>query len=263
MRRIILIGTALAVLVGAASAFAATTLNTYKATHPVSPNKAGSTKKPVTVSLTDNYVATSATPGERTAPLVNIKDKVYGLVSNGKDFPTCSLTKISKANNDAGCPKGALVASGTVNALIGSAKDPTAAASPCSTILHVWNGGQGKVTFFFRTDATHVCLSGAITTGKVGPYPATISKQGKYFVLNTPIPNYVSFPIPGLEGSLITEHLTWAKKTTKVHGKTVAYLASVACDHGRRPYSTAFTAETALGGTRQTTELSSSTKCSK
>jgi hypothetical protein len=261
MRRIIIVGTALVVLVGAASAFAATTLNVYKATHPVSPNKAGSTKSPVPVSVTDNYFASNATPGERTDALTNITYKIYGLVSNGKYFPTCSLSKIGKAKSDTGCPKGALVASGSVTALIGPASKPTATALPCSLILHAWNAGQGKVVEFFRTDATHVCAAGSIVTGKVGPYPVTSTQQGKYYVVNTPTPSYVSFPLPGVEGSLTSVHLVWAKKTTKVHGKTVAYLASVACLNGKRPYSTSFTAE--AGNVKQTSILESTTKCSK
>lgn len=263
MRRIIIIGTAIAVLVGAGSAVAATTLNVYTATHPVSPNKAGSAKSPVPVSLTDSYTANNATPGNRTAPLVNIKDSIYGLVSNGRYFPTCSLAKIASTHNDTACPKGAQVATGTVFALIGNAGNQSAAGVACSVVLDVWNAGQGKVVFFFKTNATHVCFNGAIHTGAVSPYPATSSTRGGTYTLNTPIPAYVSFPLPGLEGSLMTEHLVWAKKTTKVHGKTVAYLASVGCLHGKRPYSTSFTAETSKGGASQVTTLAGSTKCSR
>jgi hypothetical protein len=264
MRRITIIGTAIAVLVVAGSAFAATALNTYTASHAVSPGKAGSTKSPVPVSVTDSYVANNATAGLRTAPLIDIKTKIYGLVSNGKNFPTCSLTKISALSSDKTCPKGALVASGGLYALIGNANNQAAPGTACSPILHVWNAGQGKVVFFFNTDATHVCFNGAIHTGSVGPYPGTIKTQGKWFVLDVPVPAYISFPLPGFEGSLVTEHLVWAKKTTKVHGKTVAYTASVACMHGKRPYSTSFTAETSSSGTnKQTTTISGSSKCSK
>lgn len=267
MRRIIIIGTALAVLVGAASAFAATTLNTYEATHPVSPNKAGSSKSPVTVSVTDKYTVQSAVNGLRAAPPTEIKLRIYGLVSNGKYFPTCSLNKIAGAKNDSGCPKGALVATGTLNAVLGPANNRSIAApgsGSCYVILRVWNAGQGKVVYFFRTDASHVCLHGAIQTGSVGPFTGKSSVQGKYYTLDVPIPTYVAFPLPGFEGSLVKENLNWPKKTTKVKGKTVAYLASVACLNGKRPYSTSFTAETAKsGGIKQTSELSSSTKCSK
>jgi hypothetical protein len=265
MRRSIIIGTALAVLALAGSAFAATALNTYTATHPVSPNKAGSSKSPVAVSVGDIYTAHNATPGKRTAPLTDIKVQIYGLMSNGKYFPTCSLKKIGNAKSDAVCPKGALVASGTVFALIGPVNNPSAAlGAPCSLLLDAWNEGQGKVVFSFRTNATHVCLNGAIHTGSIGPFEAKSRVQGKAYTLDTPIPAYVSFPLKGLEGSIMTENLKWAKKTTKVKGKTVAYLASVACLNGKRPYSTSFTAETAQsGGIKQTTTLSSSTKCSK
>ena len=56
--------------------------------------------------------------------------------------------------------------------------------------------------FFFVDQApNHLCLNGGITTGEVGPYPATVKTVGKTLVMDTPIPGYVSFPT-GLEGSL-------------------------------------------------------------
>jgi hypothetical protein len=265
MRRIIIIGTTLGVLALAGSSLAATALNVYTASHPVSPNKAGSSKSPVAVSVTDKYAAHNAISGERTAPLTDIKFSLYGLVSNGNSFPTCSLSKIAHFS-DTACPKGAQVASGTLSALIGPVSNPSISApgtGSCNVILHVWNAGQGKVVYYFRTDAKHVCYGGAIHTGSVGPYYGFSKVQHKNYTLDVPLPAYVSFPVKGLEGAIVSENLKWAKKTTTVKGKTVAYLASVACLHGKRPYSTSFTAESAKGGTKQTTTLSSSTKCSK
>ena len=152
----------------------------------------------------------------------------------------------------------------TVRAIFDDAAYAAQGEDVCNVLLDVWNAGQGKAVYFFHTNSSHVCYHGAITTGGVGPYPATIKSQGKYFVLDVPVPAYVSFPLPGLEGSLVTENLNWPKKTTKVKGKTVAYLASVACLNGKRPYSTSFTAETAKnGGIRQDTTLSGTTTCSK
>ncbi|MGB0098169.1 MAG: hypothetical protein WBP81_37230 [Solirubrobacteraceae bacterium] len=266
MRRIVIIGTALTVLALAGSAFAASALNTYTASHPVSPNKAGSSRSPIPVSVTDKYTAHNTIAGERTAPLTDIKFSLYGLVSNGKYFPTCSLSKIAHSG-DTACPKGALVASGTLGAVIGKASDPSVSApgtGSCNVILKVWNAGQGKVVYYFHTDASHVCYFGAIHTGGVGPYYGFSRTKHNVYTLDVPIPPYVSFPLSGLQGSLVTETLKWPKKTTKVHGKTVGYLASVACKRGKRPYSTTFTAETAQrGGVRQSTTLSSRTKCSR
>ena len=55
MRRIIILGTAVAVLAGASVAFAATGLNTYTAGFAFKPTKAGSKHKPVSVSFTEIY----------------------------------------------------------------------------------------------------------------------------------------------------------------------------------------------------------------
>ncbi|MBV9002766.1 MAG: hypothetical protein JO304_27170, partial [Solirubrobacterales bacterium] len=151
MRRIVVVATALAVLVTAASAYAAAGgFNTYTASLKFSPNKAGSGKAPSAVGFTQTYVA-GGTGGNRTAPLTDIKTKIYGLVANnGKSFPTCTLAKIQAAKSDAGCPKGALVATGSITALLGPVSDPSSSNSsvlPCNPLLHAWNGGQGKVVF--------------------------------------------------------------------------------------------------------------------
>ena len=152
MRRIVVVATALAVLIAAASAFAATGgINTYTASLKFSPNKAGSGKAPSSMGFTQKYVA-NGTNGNRTAPLTDIKTTIYGLTSDGKDFPTCSSSKIVSAGNDTVCPKGALVASGAITAILGPLTEPElerAGQLPCNPLLDVWNAGQGKVVYFF------------------------------------------------------------------------------------------------------------------
>jgi hypothetical protein len=262
LRRLVVIATALAVLIAAASAFAATGgLNSYTATLKFSPNKAGSGKAPSAIGWTQSYVA-GGTNGNRTAPLTDIKTTVYGVKSDGKDFPTCSLTKIGNAKSDAGCPKGALIATGSITALLGpeniqSAQAPTV---PCDPLLHVWNAGQGKVVFFFVVTGSHTC--GPIQTGGVTPFAATVKNVGKNLVLNTPIPNGVSFPITGVEGSLTSETLHYLKLSKTVKGKTVMYQSSTACKGGKRPYSVAFTAEPSAGAAGVTQTVTGTSKCS-
>jgi hypothetical protein len=262
LRRLVVIATALAVLVGSAAAFAATSgLNQYTATLKFSPNKAGSGAAPSAIGFTENYVA-NGTGGNRTAPLTDIKTTVYGLKSDGKDFPTCSFAKIGNAKSDAGCPKGALIATGSITALLGpeniqSAQAPTV---PCDPLLHVWNAGQGKVVFFFVVTASHSC--GPIQTGSITPFAGTAKTVGKNLVLNTPIPSGVSFPITGVEGSLTGETLHYLKVTKTVNGKTLAYQASTGCKGGKRPYSVAFTAEPSAGAAPVTQTVTGTSKCS-
>ncbi len=238
MRRILVIATALGVLVAAASAYAA--INTYSASLGFTSKKAGSASKPVPIGYTQDIKATG-TNGNRTAILLDINTKIYGLTADGKDFPTCSLSKIAAAHNDTVCPKGAKVATGDITASLGGQSDFKAVGAACDPNLDVWNSGQGKLTYFFVDTPTHQCLSGALQTGSTGPYPATYKTQGKYLVVNVPIPKYIYYPAPSLAGSLETEHLVWVKASKKVKGKTVAAIASVACQGNKRPYSMTFT----------------------
>ncbi len=261
MRRIALIAVAVGLLVAAGAAYAASDINTYTAKLTFTTKKAGSAKKPVPIGYTQHYTA-QGTNGNRTAVLTDIKTKVYGLKADGKDFPTCSAAKISAAGNDTGCPKGAMAATGYITASVGAAQNFAQGGTACDPLLHVWNSGQGKLTFFFVDTPTHQCLGGALQTGQVGPYPGTYKTQGKYLVVDVPVPRYVSFPAPGLAGSLETEHLVWMKTTKKVKGKTVAMTSSVGCQGKKRPYSTTFTATLPTTGQIQVKTLSGSAPCS-
>ena len=260
-RTIIIAGTALAVLAAASAAFAAGGLNTYRASIRFSSTKAGSARAPVPVGFTENYTAANATSGNRAAPLVDIKTSIYGLVSNGKDFPACNGNKISALKTDSFCPPKALVATGPVNALLGNPTLSTA-GSPCNPFLHVWNGGQGRLWFFFTTSPTHYCLG--LPTGSTAAYPGFISQHGKFMVTDVPLPPDVSTMVahqPNFYGSLIKQVLTFRNVTTKVHGKTVGVTASVGCQGSKRPYKVSFTA--VLGSQRQTVSVSGSAPCHK
>ncbi len=263
MRRIALIAVAVGMLVAAGAAYAASQINTYTATLAFTKGK-GTPSKPVPVGYTQHYIA-KGTSGNRTAVLTDIKTTIYGLKADGKDFPTCSLNKIAAAKSDTGCPKGAKVASGFITSTVGSSKNFTQPGAACDPLLDVWNSGQGKLTFFFVVTPSHPCLSGALKTGDVGPYPGTYKTQGKNLVVDVPVPRYISFPVGGLAGSLETEHLVWAKLTKKVKGKTVAAVASVGCQGKKRPYSIAFTANlpdsNGNPGPSQTTTVKGSGSC--
>jgi hypothetical protein len=256
----VMICTALAVLATAAVASAAP-FNRYTAVFHFSPNKTGSLAKPVPIGFTEDFTA-KGIGGNRTAALTDITTVLYGLRSNGGAFPTCTLATIAAAKRDTICPKGSLVATGYITAVLGAEGDQKAApVGTCDPELHAWNGGQGKLVFFFVDTPTHLCLNGALTTGSVGPYLGTIRQIGGAMVTDTPIPTAVSFPLHGLEGSLLTEHLKFANNTTKVHGKTVGATEAIGCKNGKRPYSTAFTSE--MNNRLQTGKVPGVQKCSK
>jgi hypothetical protein len=255
LKRIVLVATAAAMLIAASVAFAATTpINTYKATLSFNPSSSGTAKKPVKTAFTQKFVVTPGTSGNRAGILLNIKTTVYGLKVNVKGLPTCSIGTITAAGTDAKCPKGSLVAKGSINAVLGQAGNfaTSAAVGPCNPNLDVWNAGQGKLAFFFvpATSGAHACLGGAIKVGQVPPYPGTYKQSGKNLLVNVPIPATVDFPSQGLVGSLESETLKWSSPG----------ITSVACKGNKRPYSNAFTA-TLPQQANQTTNVSGSAAC--
>ena len=128
-------------------------------------------------------------------------------------------------------------------------------------MLHAWNGGGGKIVFFFVDQAAGPHLRRPITDRRGRAVRRDGQAVGKNLVQDTPIPSNVSFPITGVEGSLTSETLHYLKVTRKVNGKTVAYNSSVACKNGKRPYSVTFTAESAPGAVQSDT-VSGTQKCS-
>jgi hypothetical protein len=253
----VLIATALGVLVAAASAYAA--INTYSASLGFTSKQAGSASKPSPIGFAQNIKA-AGTKDNRTAVLLDWKTKVYGLTADGKDFPTCSLAKITAARNDNMCSKQAEVATGDITAVLGNQTNFTTAGSPCDPNLHVWNGGQGKLIFFFVVTPTHQCVG--TVTGTTLPWTATYKRSGKFLLIDVPVPKDVDYPLPSQVGSLETVNLTWLKVTKKVNGKTVAAIASVGCQGAKRPYSTTFTATLPTAGpAKEVDTVSSSAPC--
>ena len=158
----------------------------------------------------------------------------------------CTLAQINAAQNDTGCPKTAKIATGYINAQLGAATDPTAAGSACDPVLDVWNGGPGKLTFFFVETGSHQCLGGALHTGQVPPWQATYKQAGANLDVTIPVPNTVDYPLGtsgGEVGSLSKEYLNW--QSQKVDG--TYDITSTACT-GKRNYTFGFQAS-AIGST--------------
>ena len=263
MRRKIIILTALFTLaVGATAAYGATAVNTYSGTTQSFSKGAGSKKKPVGTSFKQTLVANNTDPSKAAAVLVNIKVKIYGLVSNAKQFPTCSNNKMISMKSDSFCPKASKFATrpGQLAARRPVARDeqpapPATRTSTCSTRARASCGSSSPLTRRYSAPA--------LTTGATAPYPGTISQQGKFQVTNIPLPADISTEVahqPNFYGSLIKETLNWRKVSVKVKGKTVFNNVSVGCQKGKRPWSITYTSTT-NGSDRQTSTVSGSAKC--
>jgi hypothetical protein len=260
LRRIVVIAVALTALVGATVAYAGFT--TAGGSIGFKTTKGGTKKKPVPMSYTLNITAAGKN-GNRTPVVLTVHTKMYGIVANGKGFPTCSATKIIAAhgNGDTVCPKGAEVATGYITALLGPASDFTAAGTKCDPALDVWNGGQGKLVYFFVTKVpNHVC--GGLKTGSTPPYVGTYKVSGGYLVSNVPIPTDVDYPVAGIAGSLTSEHLLFKAQSKKVKGKTVYSQASVGCKGSKRPWTLSVTTTLPPNGpAKETDTVAGSAAC--
>jgi hypothetical protein len=261
LRRKIIILTALCTLAGATVAYGAGASNNYAGTNQTFSKGVGSKRKPVGIAFKQTLQAKNNDPAKAAAVLIHIKVKIYGLVSNGKQFPTCSNTKMLQLKSDSFCPKASKFATGLVHSLLG---DPTLAMSnriPCNPNLDVFNAGKGKLWFFFTTHSSIQCAG--LTTGQTAPYPGKITQQGKYQITDIPLPPDISTRVanqPRFYGSLIRETLNWRKVSVKVKGKTVFNNVSVGCLKGKRPWSITYTSTT-NGSDRQTSTIKGSSKC--
>lgn len=262
MKRIIIIGTAVAVLVGAAAAYAAFN-NDAGSKLSFAPTGAGSKASPMALGMV-RHLQISGPSGDRPGPLTEVKYTIYGAVTNGANFPKCtdSMIEADKTKYDKACPKGSRIGSGPVHSVLGPQSNPSSSAEAhCDLILHIYNGGQGKAVFFLTTVSATSCAG--FTTGAASPYDGTISTQGKNLVMDEKLPADVSTKAanqPGLYGSTVDETLTFPRMTRKVKGKTVPYFGSVACKGHKRPWSIKLSDQTYNDGV-ETETVSGSSKC--
>jgi hypothetical protein len=255
LRRLIVIGTALAVLVGAAAAYAATNFDTFGATQTFSPATAGSAKHPSPLGSTEQWTA-KGTSGN-AAPLTKVVAKTYGVVYNGGKFPKCTASQINRAgvahNWNAVCPKGSLVGGGPVKSML---TGPTGGAgTPCDPYLKVYNGGATTQTFFFTLypqapSSKDSCAGGAVHTGTgCAAYTGTLSHSGKTAIETIKLPGCASTDAGGIGAYAALQNLkvTYKDLTKKVNGKTIGYSQSIGCSSGKRPWSFTFTAQNFKG----------------
>jgi hypothetical protein len=241
LKRIAIAATAVVVmLVAASSAFAA--VNNYSATYKFSGGK-GTAAKPAPISFNQTIKVTSATAGSRTGILHKIQTTIAGVKVNASNAAAnkCTAAQINAASNDSKCPKTALIAQGSIKATLGSATDFTQPGAACDPQLDVWNGGPGKLVFFFVDTPSHQCLGGQLHTGQVPPWMASYKESGNNLNVTIPIPNTVDYPLGvsgGEVGSLSYEQLNW--KSQMINGKPD--IMSTGCPSSKRNYTFTFNA---------------------
>jgi hypothetical protein len=265
--------TALVCLTAAGAAYAAGPAtggpNSYTGAMSVA-GHAGSRTKPAAAAWTETYGMGSTTQGNVGAPLVDIKTRIYGLrAPNARYFPTCTATKINGDNGNNGkwnavCPKTSLVGTGVVTAALTSPSVNLAGpGAPCQLVLWVYNGGPGRLTYFFTTTPAQC---DGLQTGAAAAWTGTASQSGRYLVTDTPEPPDVSYNAGGygLFGSLVSETLRIRRMSVKRHGKVYPFVESIGCSRRARPFTiqyTATTSNTPSSANESSATVSGSAKC--
>src|SRR3954447_3629818 len=257
MRKVVFSVVAVAVLAVAAVAYAQTQQNTYKVQGSTAPKgKAGSKSKPVPASVKFSYQVDEAN-GLQPSAIDQYKISFYGVRAvNGDKFPKCTADQISNAgNSDAGCPKGSLVGTGTIDNFVYADSDPSGknGGFPCAKKLNIYNSGKGKGALFVYGDPNQC--------GGVGALPAFpisyVKGDGGGTALQFEVPKTVLHPISGLSVAVRSVSSTITKRTVKKNGKVYAYYESVKCSGKARPIKVTFHTEAG-----QTSDASDATsKC--
>jgi hypothetical protein len=227
---------ALTMLIAAGSALAA--IDTYTAGYSFT-GSAGSKSKPAPLSFTQRFTLKAATAGSLTGVLNKVTTEISGVKVDTTGFSSCTATHVNnwkQSSYASVCPKGALVATGTIKAQLGTAASFTPQGLNCDPELYVWNAGGGKLTFFFETTTKAQCLGGQITTGQTPAFTATYKQSGDNVIVTIPIPDAVTHIGPYL-ASVSSETLRWRSTTAGSHRD----ITSIGCK-GMRKFSYTFNA---------------------
>jgi hypothetical protein len=240
----VLVLTALAVLGLAAFAVAQTTQYDVGGTVSVT---GGSKAKPKPGGLTFKFDVSDPS-GNQTPPVQTYSIMYEGGRLNTTLLPACRDTKINALATPSTdvCPKGSKIGSGKLDALIGSAGQPTSTASACKASLALFNGGKGHATLFVSSELATcpVALRQAIDMQYV--------TKGAFAGLKFTVPEMLRHQV-GLDIT-VTHAEAKLDKIVKTKGKKkVGYIESTGCKDATRDLVVTFTDETGASFPAQTT----------
>jgi len=226
-----------------------------------SPNKPGSTSKPVPSSLNFGYEV-GDTNNNRPSVINKYFIAAEGIKYFPKARPTCTFAQADEAPAYNNKCKAALLGNGTIANAFGASTDPTAKA-PCDvklTLLNISNGPgvtkkRGGMAIRIDTGppacplAIHGALAAPIFDVKIEGIPSS--------ELRFTVPDNLIHPAPGVDNSVIdvTSHVLKKTGKVKIGGKTrtVGFASAVGRKGKTRLVRVTFVDETGHKETATTT----------
>ena len=234
--RFLAVAAFIAVFAITATAFATTTIDP---TGSVSVT-GGTKKKPKSGSLKFGFSVTDDA-GVQPAPLQKYKIGFEGGRMNLNIMKSCPASKINAADgDDAVCPKGSKIGSGTLKAKVGAAGDAMANAYDCTATLTLYAAGKGHASLFVKS--TIQTCPAAVHQAIDMKYSAANNISSLEFE----VPNELRHQI-GLDITVVDTDVTLPKVTKTVKKgkkkKKVGFLESTGCKDGQRDLVVTFTDE--------------------
>jgi hypothetical protein len=256
------IAAAAAVVVALSVAGVAYAVNTYDVDIASgSPNKAGSTAKPVPSSLNFGYEV-GDTENLRPSVINQYFIAAEGIKYFPKARPTCTFAQADESPSYSSKCKKAVIGNGTIANAFGASVDRTG-KSPCDlklTLLNISNGPgvtkkRGAMAIRIDTDppacslSIHGALAAPIYDVKIEGIPSS--------ELRFRVPDNLVHPVPGVDNSVIdvTSHVLKKTGKVKIKGKTrtVGFASAVGRKGKTRTVRVTFVDETGHRETATTT----------
>jgi hypothetical protein len=251
MRKMVIALTAILALSLAAFAYAQVAqVNTYEVEASTNPTKAGSSKKPVPISLTFSY-SVGEQNNNRPAVIKKYSIRFAGIRVNPSSAPVCKAATLER-EGPSGCPSKSLVGSGFIENATGATNNPADKSIQCNAALNVVNHGGMRASIYVAGDPNQTDPRRKCAIQLASAIPAKfINRSGGESSLDFSVPDSLTHPGgAGISNAVV--HVDSKIKLLTRKGKGF-FESRGGCKSGKRRVRVLFTPESGSLATETTT----------
>jgi hypothetical protein len=245
MKKVVILAVTALALAVASLAYAQAQQNRYNVTGGTSPTSAGTSKKPVPVSVSFNYTV-GEIQNRRPSVIRKYNIRFAGLNVNTAPFPKCSQSVIDQ-QGASGCPAGSIVGTGFIENQTGATNNPSDKSIECNAGLQVINLGNNRASIFVQGDPQQSDPRRRCAITLAAGIPARFIRQsgGRGTSLEFTVPESLRHPgAPTISNAVVRVQSTIKRLTRRVNGRTVGFFESIGgCVRNKRNITVTFTPE--------------------